>query len=354
MMNRRLALTLTTALTVLLMSGPTMARSTYLNNFNSTYGTTNSALDACALCHGATKSIRNAYGQDIEAELNAGSAIGAALATVEPFDSDSDGFDNLTEIIALTFPGDANSTPGGGCTDLDNDTYSPDGGSCGPTDCDDNDATINPGAIEDCTDGIDNDCDGAVDAADPDDVNCPPTCTDLDADGYSVDGGSCGPVDCDDGDAAVNPGVAETTCNGIDDDCDPATEDAPDNDGDGWDLCTDCDDNAAFVNPTEIETCTDGIDNDCNGLVDGADPACGGCVATHSRERGPRCSDGIDNDCDGAADSADSDCGGGGGGGGGGGDPVEDEVCDDNIDNDGDGKIDCADKKDCNKDPACQ
>jgi hypothetical protein len=36
------------------------------------------------------------------------------------------------------------------------------------TDCDDLDPHVHPAAGEDCSDGIDNDCDGAVDGADPD------------------------------------------------------------------------------------------------------------------------------------------------------------------------------------------
>ncbi len=35
-------------------------------------------------------------------------------------------------------------------------------------DCDDSNGTVNSGAAEDCTDGVDNDCDELVDAADPD------------------------------------------------------------------------------------------------------------------------------------------------------------------------------------------
>ncbi len=60
-----------------------------------------------------------------------------------------------------------------GCTDNDNDGYSIEGGDCGPVDCNDDNPDINPDAIEDCTDGIDNDCDGLIDSADPDAVNCP-------------------------------------------------------------------------------------------------------------------------------------------------------------------------------------
>jgi len=44
-------------------------------------------------------------------------------------------------------------------------------------------------------------------------------CTDDDGDGYAVEGGPCGPVDCDDTEAAVNPGAVEICDNGVDDDC---------------------------------------------------------------------------------------------------------------------------------------
>ncbi len=48
-------------------------------------------------------------------------------------------------------------------------------------------------------------------------------CTDNDDDGYSVEGGACGPVDCNDQNPNVNPGATEIPGNGIDDDCNPAT-----------------------------------------------------------------------------------------------------------------------------------
>lgn len=53
------------------------------------------------------------------------------------------------------------------CQDSDGDQFSPDGGVCGPLDCDDADPAVNPGASESCRDGIDNDCDGVADGADP-------------------------------------------------------------------------------------------------------------------------------------------------------------------------------------------
>jgi len=71
------------------------------------------------------------------------------------------------------------------------------------TDCNDDDIDIHPGAIETC-DGVDQDCDGAVDNG-----------FDVDGDGYTTCGG-----DCDDDDADVNPGMAEVPDNDIDDNCD--------------------------------------------------------------------------------------------------------------------------------------
>ena len=51
-------------------------------------------------------------------------------------------------------------------------------------------------------------------------------CIDLDADGYGNPASpACGhpELDCDDGDATVNPGATEIPGNGIDDDCNPLT-----------------------------------------------------------------------------------------------------------------------------------
>ena len=48
------------------------------------------------------------------------------------------------------------------CTDNDRDGFSIEGGNCGEIDCDDTDASINTAASEVCDDGADNNCDGEV------------------------------------------------------------------------------------------------------------------------------------------------------------------------------------------------
>lgn len=85
----------------------------YLPEFNSVYGTSNTVLDSCLICHVTTNGgTRNDYGTSFEtAKAAAGGDVLTALLDIEPIDSDGDTLINIDEINTLTFPGD--------CTDPD-------------------------------------------------------------------------------------------------------------------------------------------------------------------------------------------------------------------------------------------
>ncbi len=197
-------------------------------------------------------------------------------------DADGDGYGNPAT------PLDICADPGGG--------YVLEG-----TDCDDADATVHPGAAEQCN-GRDDDCDAEADEA--------PTVDPLiwtlddDGDGYGRDDTAVevclspgdGYVrlggDCDDSNAAIHPDAPES-CNDIDDDCDGTPDDPPtvgdgswyvDVDEDGYGdgsssettcdpapgmvaVAGDCDDTDAGANPGATEVCNDGADNDCDGTT---------------------------------------------------------------------------------------
>jgi len=105
-----------------------------------------------------------------------------------------------TDLAALTTRVDAIEAL---LVDSDEDTYYL------HQDCDDEDPLINPGADENCCDGIDNDCDDSVDCND----------TDFDFDKDGSWGIQCGGDDCDDLDPLVYPGATEIR-DGKDNNCD--------------------------------------------------------------------------------------------------------------------------------------
>jgi hypothetical protein len=93
-------------------------------------------------------------------------------------------------------------------------------------DCDDNDASVHPGATESC-DGVDENCNGTVDEG----LETTTYYADSDSDGYGDDSDSvesCAPVDgrtedatdCDDTSASAYPGGEEISWNDVDEDCD--------------------------------------------------------------------------------------------------------------------------------------
>jgi len=181
----------------------------------------------------------------------------------------------------------------------------PDGYGVDDTDCDDSDGGVHPGASETC-DGVDEDCDGAVD---DDATDASTWYADGDDDGYgdlsstaractTPSGYTSNHTDCDDADGGIHPG-ADELCNDVDDDCDGTVDDAAidratwyvdtDSDGFGTSASTkvacdkpsgyaetgdDCDDADDAVYPSAPEVCGDGTINDCDGTAATATDAC--------------------------------------------------------------------------------
>ncbi|MFM7201017.1 MAG: MopE-related protein [Myxococcota bacterium] len=176
------------------------------------------------------------------------------------------------------------------CSGADLNDLDEDGSAGGPegTDCDDQDPSTHPGAPESPNDGIDQDCSGA-------------DLIDVDEDGYGSE------VDCNDSNAQIHPN-SQDLCDGIDNDCDGALDEDPaalyytDADGDGYgdaqstpvQSCTtiegavtntyDCDDADASAYPGAPDAVGDGIDQSCDG-TDGLAPSVGLPTSTFSTLR---------------------------------------------------------------------
>jgi hypothetical protein len=93
--------------TIILLGSPIVtARPAYLEAFNQQYDIEDTKLDACLTCHNSPNGggSRNPYGV-------AYSENDRDFASIETMDSDGDGFTNLEEINALTFPGDPADYP---------------------------------------------------------------------------------------------------------------------------------------------------------------------------------------------------------------------------------------------------
>ncbi len=123
------------------------------------------------------------------------------------------------------------------CNDADTDGYFAES-NCGTSvDCVDSDPAINPGAVEVCDDGIDNDCDGTTDCADNEcEAQCPSTSPENCVDGIDNDGDR--KVDCADRDCRKDPACTSGDTGGSEGKG-KTCSDGQDNDGDG---ATDCDD----------------------------------------------------------------------------------------------------------------
>lgn len=189
-------------------------------------------------------------------------------------DNDNDGFGDAAIIVF------ACSTPAGYVSNS--------------ADCNDNNNSIYPGAIEVCN-TADDDCDGSIDEG--------TTTTfyrDQDNDGFgnvAITIQSCGQPagyvsnnsDCNDNNNSIFPGATES-CNSIDDDCDGLTDEGVlityyrDNDNDTFGDATittqacsapigyvsnalDCNDNNNAIRPNAAEICNS-VDDDCDGQTD--------------------------------------------------------------------------------------
>jgi hypothetical protein len=156
---------------------------------------------------------------------------------------------------------------GSGYQDADGDGYAESFGGV-PIDCDPNDPTTHPGAVE-LSDGVDNDCDGDVDEG--------TASVDDDGDGFCESSLACTdgsqPNDCNDGDPRITPVpmASEGIGDGIDNDCDGSVDEGTnlwDDDGDGYsEEGGDCDDANPSRSPGTLEVVGDGIDNDCDGVA---------------------------------------------------------------------------------------
>ena len=229
-------------------------------------------------------------------------------------------------------------------------------------DCDDRDAAIRPGQLESCN-GVDDDCNGAVD----DRLPTRRYFVDRDGDGFgtsqiaAID--SCAPVpgyvendgDCDDSSGDVLPGAVEGVGDGIDQNCDGREVCFADADGDGYrgaetlvsadsdcidageasavTPAGDCLDSDRLVRPGVTEIPGDGVDQNCDGqescyadadgdgartdaLIASSDTLCDALGEASPRAVAGDCDDlnasrrpgatevcnGVDDNCDGVAD----------------------------------------------------
>jgi MYXO-CTERM domain-containing protein len=338
---------------------------------------------------------------DDDASINPGMG---EVCTNGGVDDDCDGAASLADDDCAGYidaDGDTYCFVGG---DMDGDgTCVDEGEQGGDGDCDETRTDINPSIPEDCTDGVDNDCNGSTDAADR--VVCFDY-RDHDLDGFCwVGHDDNGDGDCADAgeqgeprewraaedphsdedaggtgselDPTRYPGAPEHCADNVDDDLDGMIDEAGycrtdvDADGDGW--CPvgrddngdgdceddgenaaeyDCDDADADVSPGQEERCLEPVDADCDDQVGVADPD---CFVLLDRDGDGVCGSGVDDNSDGdCLDDGEQrfgeDCDDR--------DPAVSsraaESCGDGIDNDCNGDVDYDDRAcSCEADAAC-
>lgn len=265
------------------------------------YGTISVYVEACDLpagyannatdCNDTESSIHptadelcNGFDDDCDSFIDENDAIDT---TTWYADADGDGFGNSGNfVVSCTAPSSYVNVDG---------------------DCNDSRSNVHPNAIETCATAYDDNCDG--DDNTENSTGCMMYFVDEDQDGYGISQGAClcsaedemtslVDTDCDDTNAAVNPGLHENCATVYDDDCDGDTNEIggssctffyEDIDGDGFgtalSVCTceewltftamdsgDCNDADASVHPDAIEICDPfDVDEDCSGVADDAD-----------------------------------------------------------------------------------
>ncbi|MFY1826978.1 putative metal-binding motif-containing protein, partial [Myxococcus fulvus] len=216
-----------------------------------------------------------------------------ASETCDSVDNNCNG--SVDEGVTSTFYRDADGDGYGSASQSTQACAAPTGYVANTTDCNDNSASIHPGATEVC-DGVDNNCAGGADEG----LATQTWYRDADSDGYgntSVSTQNCrqpagyvsNATDCNDSSASIRPGASET-CDSVDNNCNGSVDEGVtstfyrDADGDGYGYAssttqacskpsgyvanaTDCNDNSGSIHPGATEVC-DGVDNNCTGGTD--------------------------------------------------------------------------------------
>jgi len=256
----------------------------YQDRDNDAYGSTTLVETSVITCVGVGISIRN---DDCDDRPGPGSGIhpGATEIRADAIDQDCNGFEECW----IDFDRDGFGTEQGHFRESFPLDCSTPGVSLLDTDCDDNNPTIYPGAVDPPGDGIDQNCDNMQDCY-----------RDSDGDGWggstiipSTLGSCVGPGispltgDCNDSNNAIYPGAQETPNDGVDQDCDTLELCFEDNDFDTYgstrtrtstvftciapgvaNNSRDCDDANPSIKPGALEIAVDGIDQNCDGLED--------------------------------------------------------------------------------------
>jgi hypothetical protein len=259
----------------------------YADADGDTYGDAGSTTMACSAPEGYVSDATDC--NDADGAVNPG-----ATEVCNGIDDNCDG--NTDEGVENTYYADADGDTYGDAGSTTMACSAPEGYVSDATDCNDADGAVNPGATEVCN-GIDDNCDGNTDEGVQNTYYA-----DADGDTYGDAGSTtmacsapegyvADATDCNDADAAVNPGATEV-CNGIDDNCDGNIDEGltfttyyADADGDTYGdaastvtTCdgapegyvsdaTDCNDADGAVNPGATEVCN-GIDDNCDGNID--------------------------------------------------------------------------------------